>query len=159
MHADGTPVDQLPGITGSKVAEFKAQKVFTVEALAALDGTALNRLGMGAREWKVKAQNWLEKAKEGAIDSKLAAQNEQLQAQLAAMQETIRQLQAGGMAKAEDDGEPKIEVVTEGQFQGNTAEDLKRYIQIQTGKGVKGRPSLATLKTMAEELAGAEASA
>jgi hypothetical protein len=160
LHADGTPIDQLPGITGSRVAEFKAQKVFTVEALAAIDGTALGKLGMGAREWKMKAQSWLDKAREGAIDSKLAAQNEALQAQLAAMAETIKALQKAGSPKAEDEDDGKIEVVTEGPFAGNTAEDLKRYIQIQTGKGVKGRPGLATLKTMAEELAAAaEASA
>lgn len=152
LHADGTPIDQLPGITGSRIAEFKAQKVFTVEALAAIDGTALGKLGMGAREWKVKAQAWLDKAREGAIDSKLAAQNEALQAQLAAMAETIKQLQKGQASKADDEDDGKVEVVQDGPFAGNTAEDLKRYIQIQTGKGVKGRPGLATLKVMAEEL-------
>lgn len=160
LHADGTPIDQLPGITGSRIAEFKAQKVFTVEALAALDGTALGKLGMGAREWKVKAQAWLDKAREGAIDSKLAAQNEALQAQLAAMAETIKQLQKGQASKADDEDDGKVEVVQDGPFAGNTAEDLKRYIQIQTGKGVKGRPGIATLKVMAEELASkAEADA
>lgn len=157
LHADGTPLEQLPGITGSKVAELKAQKVFTVEALAALDGTALNRLGMGARELKTRAETWLSRAREGAIDSKLAAQNAALQAQLDAMRETIRAMQTG---QSVDMDEPaKIEVVTDGRFAGHSADDLKRYIQGHTGKGLKGRPSLATLRTMAEEIAANEAAA
>lgn len=157
LHADGTPIEQLPGITGSKAAELKAQKVFTVEALAALDGTALNRLGMGARELKGRAETWLTRAREGAIDSKLAAQNEALQAQLDAMRETIRNMQTG---QSVDMDEPaKIEVVTEGRFVGHSSDDLKRYIQTHTGKGLKGRPSLATLKSMAEEIATSEAAA
>ena len=146
---DGTPLDELPGITGSKVAELKAQRVFSIEALAGLDGTLLQRLGPGAREWKGKAETWLMKAREGALDTKLAAQNAQMQDQLAALRAQIEAM--GG--KAQTDDPAKAEVVTEGRFIGHTAGDLRRYIEATSGTKVKGNPKLATLKTMAEEVA------
>jgi len=147
---DGTPLDELPGITGSRVAEFKAQRVFSVEALAGLDGTLLQRLGPGAREWKGKAETWLMKAREGALDTKLAAQNAQMQDQLASLRAQIEAM--GGKATDEP---VKAEVVTEGKFIGHSAGDLRRYIEATTGTKVKGNPKLATLKTMAEEVANA----
>jgi hypothetical protein len=147
---DGTPLDELPGITGSKVAELKAQRVFSIEALAGLDGTLLQRLGPGAREWKGKAETWLMKAREGALDTKLAAQNAQMQDQLASLRAQIEAM--GGKATDEP---VKAEVVTEGRFMGHTAGDLRRYIEATSGTKVKGNPKLATLKTMAEEVASA----
>lgn len=147
---DGTPLDELPGITGSKVAELKAQRVFSIEALAGLDGTLLQRLGPGAREWKGKAEAWLMKAREGALDTKLAAQNAQMQEQLAALKAQIEAM--GGTPSAEP---VKAEVVTEGRFVGHTASDLRRYIEATTGSKVKGNPKLATLTAMAEEVASA----
>jgi hypothetical protein len=147
---DGTPLDELPGITGSKVAELKAQRVFSIEALAGLDGTLLQRLGPGAREWKGKAETWLMKAREGALDTKLAAQNAQMQDQLASLRAQIEAM--GGKATDEP---VKAEVVTEGRFIGHTAGDLRRYIEATSGTKVKGNPKLATLKTMAEEVASA----
>lgn len=152
QQVDGTPIEELPGITGAKVAEFKAQRVFTVEALAGLDGTALQRLGMGGREWKDRAANWLSKAKEGAVEARLTAQNAALQAQLDALKEAMA---AAGTFKAPEPEEAKIEVVQDGRFAGHTASDLRRYIETTSGTKVKGNPKLATLKTMAEELAGA----
>lgn len=146
---DGTPLDELPGITGSKVAELKAQRVFSIEALAGLDGTLLQRLGPGAREWKGKAEAWLMKARDHAVDAKLAQQNAAMQEQLAALKAQIEAMGATPSA------EPvKAEVVTEGRFIGHTASDLRRYIEATTGSKVKGNPKLATLTAMAEEVAG-----
>lgn len=153
---DGTPIEELPGITGSRVAEFKAQRVFTVEALAGLDGTPLQRLGTGAREWKTKAEAWLSKAKDSAVDAKLAAQNAAMQDQLAALRAQIEALTGSAPVAA---ATAKEEVVTEGRFIGHSAGDLRRYIEQITGSKVKGNPKLATLKNMAEEVAGASETA
>lgn len=147
---DGTPLEELPGITGSRVAEFKAQRVFTVEALAGLDGTLLQRLGPGAREWKGKAEAWLMNAQSHAVDTKLAAQNAAMQEQLAVLRAQIEAM--GGRATDEP---VKAEVVTEGRFIGHTASDLRRYIEQTAGTKVRGQPKLATLKSMAEEIATA----
>ena len=90
-------------------------------------------------------------AREGALDTKLAAQNAQMQDQLAALKAQIEAM--GG--KAQTDKTVKAEVVTEGRFMGHTASDLRRYIEATSGTKVKGNPNLATLKTMAEEVASA----
>jgi hypothetical protein len=153
-YVDGTPLDQLPGITGSKVAEFKAQKVFTIEALAQLEGGALSKLGMHGREWKNKATVWLERAKDGAMDAKLAAQNADLQAQL----DEMRKLIAGGAAGVVTKETPKIEVVQTGPFAGHTATDLKTYIKTKGGTW-KGNPGLDTLLAMASDIASADEAA
>jgi hypothetical protein len=90
------------------------------------------------------------KAREGALDTKLAAQNAQMQDQLASLRAQIEAM--GGKATDEP---VKAEVVTEGRFMGHTAGDLRRYIEATSGTKVKGNPKLATLKTMAEEVASA----
>jgi hypothetical protein len=157
-YVDGTPINQLPGIIASRVAEFKAQQIHSIEALAQLDGPQLTRLGMHGREWKTKALTWLEKAKEGALESRLAAQNDDLRAQLKEMQDQFAAMRAGTAMPAKDDA--KIDVVQDGRFAGHTASDLRIYIKELAGTAVKGNPSLSTLKAMAEELAAtAEAAA
>jgi hypothetical protein len=154
-YVDGTPLDQLPGITGSKIAEFKAQKVFTIEALAQLEGGALTKLGMHARDWKNKAAIWLERAKDGAIEAKLAAQNADLQAQLDEMRKMIA---GAGMTGVVSKDTPKIEVVQHGPFAGHTASDLRTFIKAKGGSW-KGNPGLETLLAMASDIMSAEEAA
>jgi hypothetical protein len=152
---DGTPIEELPGITSSKVAEFKAQKVFSIEALAQIEGAALTRLGMFGRDWKNKATAWIAAAKEGAIDAKLAAQNADLMAQLKAMQDRLDAMGAAP-AKAKDAEEaPKVPVVEAGPFAGHTAADLRTFVKAKGGT-IKGNPSLDTLLAMAVDIMAAE---
>ena len=152
---DGTPLSELPGITASRIAEFKGKKVNSIEALAQMDGTALSSLGMHGREWKNKAQAWLDKAKDGAVDSKLAAQNEALQGQLAAMAKRLEAMEKGAPVKAAEPAE--TETVEDGPFQGWDKSKLRAHIKERTGSAVKGQPALETLKAMAEELESATA--
>lgn len=158
---DGTPIEQLPGITNSRILEFKAQKVFTIEALAQLDGSNLNRLGMHARDWKNKATAWLDAAREGAVDAKLAAQNADLQAQLAEMTKRLDAMAFNPefAAKAKDEDEtPKVPVVEAGPFAGHTAGDLRTFIKAKGGTW-KGNPGLDTLLAMATDIMAAEVTA
>jgi hypothetical protein len=76
-----------------------------------------------------------------------------MQDQLASLRAQIEAM--GGKAQASTDEPVKAEVVTEGRFLGHTAGDLRRYIEATSGTKVKGNPKLATLKTMAEEVASA----
>lgn len=153
---DGTPLAELPGITASRIAEFKAKKVNSIESLAQMDGTALASLGMHGREWKNRAQAWIEKAKDGAVDSKLAKQNEALQGQLAAMAKRLEAMEKGGTSPAPAE-ETAVETVADGQFAGWSVKDLRAHIKEKTGSHVKGQPGLATLVAMAEELEKAPA--
>lgn len=154
---DGTPLSELPGITASRIAEFKGKKVNSIEALAQMDGTPLASLGMHGREWKNKAQAWLDKAKDGAVDSKLAAQNEALQGQLAAMAKRLEAMEKGGATSKVPEPAADAETVEDGPFQGWDKSKLRAHIKERTGSAVKGQPALDTLKAMAEELESAAA--
>lgn len=73
----GTPLESL-GIPGSKISELKASNVYTVEGLAMLDGTLLQKLGMGARDLKTRAEDFLNKANNASFATKLEAENTEL---------------------------------------------------------------------------------
>lgn len=83
---EGSPLEFWPPLTPAQVANMKALNVHTVEQLAAVDDTALTRMGMGARDLREKAKAWLENAKGGESVSKLMAENAALKAQISAME-------------------------------------------------------------------------
>ncbi|WP_191057805.1 hypothetical protein [Geminicoccus harenae] len=58
----GTPIEQWPLLNKSQVAELKGIHVMTVEALAALSDSQLQKLGPGGRSLKSKAETWLQAA-------------------------------------------------------------------------------------------------
>src|SRR4030095_3061226 len=64
----GTPLAEVPFLTEARRAELRAQNVYTVEQLVAVDGQELKNLGVGGRELKNKAIEYVE-------ESKLAAPN------------------------------------------------------------------------------------
>ncbi len=82
---NGTPISELPFLSESKRAELRALNITTAEALAGLDGTPLQRLGMGGRDLKNQAQAWLDKASGVADVSKMAQEIEALKAMIANM--------------------------------------------------------------------------
>lgn len=86
----GTPLEQWAVLTKSEAAEFKAMKIHTVEALAALPDTALTWLG--ARNYRQKAQLWLESAKDGAALTKLQSENESLKASIEALKAQVKDI-------------------------------------------------------------------
>lgn len=86
----GTPLEQWAVLTKSEAAEFKAMKIHTVEALAALPDTALTWLG--ARNYRQKAQLWLESAKDGAVFTKLQSENESLKASIEALKAQVKDI-------------------------------------------------------------------
>lgn len=111
IKGSGTPLDKAPFMPQSKAEELKHFNVHTVEQLAALDGTPLQNLGMGAREWKNKAQAFLDLADGTADVTRLAAENDAMKAQIAAMQEQLTSLRGVGVPApvepaTEDAGSP-----------------------------------------------------
>lgn len=99
----GTPVDEWPILTASKVAELKALNIFTVEALAELSDTGLAKMGMGARELQNKAKAFLETAKSGAVTNRLVQENERMRLEIDMLKQQIREL---GAPPAELPAEP-----------------------------------------------------
>jgi len=53
---DGTPLEQLKGMPPEKAAAWRLQGIHTVEQVAELSDSVLDRLGMGARSWQRKAK-------------------------------------------------------------------------------------------------------
>ena len=81
----GTTLAFAPFLTEARRAELRAQNIYTVEALAAIDGAELKNLGQGGRELKNQAMAFLEEAKSGAPNSQLVAELEALRAKNQAM--------------------------------------------------------------------------
>lgn len=89
---EGTPLEQWPLMDVAMVAAFKAANVYTVQQLAALPDSALdNAIRRGGREWRAKAQAWLDEAKQAAGDTEARAQIAKLQEELAETQKLLRE--------------------------------------------------------------------
>lgn len=142
QDGSGTPLSELPFLTQGKRLELKSLNIHTAEALAALDGTPLKRLGMGGRELKNQAQAYLDNAA-GSVDVvKLAAQN-------AALMARIEALEGKPAAAIEDETSTETTV---SPFAAWEADDLKNWIAEQTGKRPAGNPSHATLVKQADAI-------
>lgn len=81
----GTPISELPRITKSKVEELKRLSIYTVEALAGLDGANLSRLGPYGRDLKTQAEAYLSKAAGSADITRLSGENAALKEQMEAL--------------------------------------------------------------------------
>jgi hypothetical protein len=154
----GTPLTEVPWLTAAQREELKALKIFTVEMLAGLDGTMLQRIGMGARELKNKAQAWLDAAAGSAVESRLAGENAALRDQMEAMQAQINQMLQGGTLNnvnattPADIEEPEVELPSNSPFEQWADEDIKNWIKESTGNRPPGNPSHKTLVAKADEI-------
>lgn len=146
FHGTGTPIAELPFISVAKRRELEAANVFTAEALAGLDGSNLQKLGMGARELKNQAVAWLEKASGGAEISKLAGENEALRSQMEALQAQVAALMSGGKAD-----EPAADV-SSSPFYDWDDETIRLWIEEQGGEKPHHKLSHDNLVRKADEL-------
>jgi len=120
----GTPLDFAPFLTAARRAELRAQNVYTIEQLAAIDGQELKNLGPGGREYKNNAEEYLSESKAGAPNLQMAAELEALRARNAVL---------------EEDAKIKAERATQGKsledtFDDMTIEQLRDYITTHTGQ-------------------------
>lgn len=126
--ASGTPLSELTFLTEAKRQELRGLKVYTAEALAAIEGKNLSALGGEGREWKTQATAYLARAGGSAETVRLAGEVEMLKARIAEM--------SGGDtfdAEADEKGRLKSEIEAKGQPRP------------------RGNPSIETLKRMLEE--------
>jgi hypothetical protein len=134
--AVGTPLEQWPPLTKSRVAELKACNILTVEEYAGVPDNVLSRLGIGAREEREQARAWLEAAKGGAANNAMAARIAQLEQMVERLSGTVT-----------TPPEPK-----EKSIHDCTDAELKEFIKRETGEGMRGQPSRETLLARATEL-------
>lgn len=97
----GTPLAQWPEMTRTMVATMKAQKIFTIDALAQLPDSKLHVVGPDGRSWREKAIAHIENAKNTGYATHLAAEltrqkadNDDLRDQVKAMAAQMAKLEA-----------------------------------------------------------------
>lgn len=139
---NGTPISELPFLTEAKRAELRALNITTAEGLAALDGAALHRLGMGGRDLKNKARAFLDSASGAADVSRMAAEIENLKAMIANL--TTAQ-PAPAAAPVATDSPPS-------PFADWDDETIRVWIKEQGGEEPHHRTGHAKLVQVADEL-------
>ena len=139
----GTPLDYAPFLTEARRAELRAQNVYTVEQLAALDGVELKNLGPGGREYKNNAEEYLAESKAGVPTQQMAAELEALRARNAVLEGDVA-------LRSERAAVQPQEAPTD--FDDMTAEQLRDYVTTHTGHApVGGSLKHKDLKRMAIE--------
>lgn len=128
--ASGTPLSELTFLTEAKRQELRGLKVYTAEALAAIEGKNLAALGGEGREWKTQATAYLSRASGSAETVRLAGEVELLKARIAEMT-------GADPADADTEADEKAR--------------LKSEIEAKGQPRPRGNPSVETLKRMLEE--------
>ena len=88
---DGTPLEEWPYLTKLRVAELKALQVYTVEQIAGLSDTQLQKVGSDGLEIQKRAKQFLQP--EGATVKELRAENRGLAEEIAQLKGIVAQLQ------------------------------------------------------------------
>lgn len=147
-RGNGTPLSEAPWLTAAKRKELEALNVFTIDALAALEGANLSRLGMGGRDLKNQAMAWLGNASGSAEVSRLSDENEALKSRLADLEARMAGT-SGSMAApaptAGNDGHVS-------PFAAWADEDIVTWIVENGGEKPHHRCSRETLIQKADEL-------
>jgi hypothetical protein len=128
QHASGTPLEELRpfGITEAQLSMCRALRVYTIEALAQLDGGTGKSLGMFSNDLMAMTRKWEAKRNSGS----------ELADELAALKARLAELEANPISLKEPDGD---------------ADALKdKYAEI-TGSRPRGNPSIETLRRMVAE--------
>ena len=133
----GTPLEHASFLTEGRRAELRAQNLYTVEALADIEGNELKNLGPGGREMKNQAIEYI-------AESRSAAPNKQMMAELEA-------LRARNTILEEDLGLKKQQDSEEGEFAGMSLEQLREFITVHTGQAPMGSCNRKTLIRMAQD--------
>lgn len=139
----GTPLEYAGFLTTARQAELKAQNIYTVEALASIDGAELKNLGPGGREMKNKAEEYMAKGRSLVPDI-------QMQAELDAMRARMQVIQ-------EDNAALKARVNSpEAKFEEMSTEQLREFIRVNTGHAPTGLLNKKSLVRLAMEVPAAK---
>lgn len=134
----GTPLDIAPFLTDGRRAELRAQNVYTVEQLAAIEGAELKNLGPGGREMKNKAEEYIEESRHNAPNLQMVAELEALKARNAILEEDAKILATKAAEK-------------ESEFDAMSIEQLREYIKTHTGQAPMGTMPRKSLVRMATD--------
>jgi hypothetical protein len=138
----GTPLQYVPFLTEGKRAELRALNIYTIEALASIDGQELKNLGQYGRDLKNKAEEFITNARTQNAPSM------QLQAELEALKARNAVLEEDRKAYAQ-----LAENATEAEkaFDNMDLDQLREFITTATGHAPHGSMTRKTLVRMAAE--------
>jgi hypothetical protein len=136
----GTPLEYARFLTEARRVELRALNIYTVEALATLDGQELKNIGHGGRELKNQAMEYIEESKKNVPAMQMQAELDALRARNAVLEEDA-------MARKNKELE----------FEGMSLEALRDFISENTGHAPKGNLDRKQLVRMAAEAQGQKA--
>jgi hypothetical protein len=139
----GTPLDYVSFLTDARRAEMRAMNIYTVEQLAAIDGQELKNIGVNGREYKIKAQEYIDDTRKGAPNMEMARELEGLRARNAILEEDAERLLKLRKSEREKPAAPGDE------FEGMSIEQLRDFIATNTGHAPHGTIGKKTLIRMA----------
>lgn len=89
---NGTPLDQVPFLTPSQIKNLQFNGVTSLEDLAGLSDTNIQRIGMGTRDIVNKAQAYLKNAADSSAAMKLQAELEKRDSEITALRRQVEEL-------------------------------------------------------------------
>jgi hypothetical protein len=147
----GTPLTEVSFLTEARRAELRALNIYTVEALAAIDGLELKNLGFNGRELKNHAIEYIEGAKVKAPTTQMMAELEALRARNMLLEEDNVRLK--------EYLPPPDKNAADDDFEGMSLQQLRDYITTHSGHPPEGAVNRRTLIRMARDLIRAPQSA
>lgn len=130
----GTPLEHAPFLTDARRAEFRAQNIYTVEALADIEGGELKNLGPLGRDFKNKAMEYIEQSRSKAPNLQMQAELEALKARNAILEEDLQ-----------------LKQTIEGEFASMDLPQLREFITTHTGQAPLGTMNRKTLVRLAQD--------
>lgn len=140
----GTPLAIAPFLTEARKSELRAQNLYTVEQLAAIDGAELKNLGPGGRDMKNAAVEYIAASRDNAPNLRLADELEQIKARNVILEEDMRLLKERAAAEAAAKNEDP-------EFAGMSLDQLRELITTNTGHAPRGNADRKTLIRMARD--------
>lgn len=139
---NGTPLSEAPFLTEARREELRALNILTVDALAKLDGTPLQRLGIDGRKMKDQAVAYLNAAASTAL---VESQSEEMEAMRQQIAELTAKLEGKAAPTAAGKGRGKSKTAESPEdaaarqsFASMTVEDLRAWLT-DAGGDVSGK--------------------
>lgn len=91
---EGTPIEQLPGLTKSQAQELRYFHILAIEQLANMpDDLLMKAQPMSGRALRDKAKRWVDATAGSAVEEKLAAENRAKDEKIATMEQNQASMQ------------------------------------------------------------------
>jgi hypothetical protein len=142
----GTPLEYALFLTEARRAELRALNIYTIEALSVVDGQELKNLGPHGRDAKNKAIEYLEEASRVRLQAQLEVANQRN----AMLEEDIKVLKSKNAVAVEAIMQEGIAAGAEGDFDSMTMDQLRGFIEANSGHAPVGSVNRKTLLRMAE---------